>query len=210
MSPKPGGRKRKPHEPARKKTADRPQHAVAGRSSSSVRARKLPDGESWELVHPRCARDREEDLQEVRKMLDAGEIDVAVDECRWLLNGCSDCLEAHRILGEIALGENDLPLARGHFGYAYRLGTQALQQARTQGPLLYRVAGNQSFLESAKALAWCLKQLGKREMAAEVVQVILQCDPDDPLGVQRLGDERPRYSFFFAPGMMSSSVLGSK
>ncbi|MBI3838787.1 MAG: hypothetical protein HY288_12750 [Planctomycetia bacterium] len=154
-----------------------------------MRARKLAQEESWELVHPRCARDREEDLQEVRKMLDAGEIDVAIDECRWLLSGCSDCLEAHRILGEIALGENDLPLARGHFGYAYRLGAKALEQAHSQGPLLYRVPANRSFLESAKALAWCLKQLGKGEMAAEVVEFLLRCDPSDPLGVKRLGDE---------------------
>jgi hypothetical protein len=148
-----------------------------------VRARKLPDA-VWELVHPRCARDRQEDFEEVRKMLDAGEVDVAVDECRWLLNGCSDCLEAHRLLGEIAMSENDLPLARGHFGYAYRLGLQALEQAHTKGPLPYRVEANRSFLESAKGLAWCLQQLDKAEMSAEVVEVMLRCDPSDPLGVK--------------------------
>ena len=155
-----------------------------------VRARKLKGEEGWELVHPRCARDRDEDLEEVRKMLEAGEIDVAVDECRWLLGGCSDCLEAHRILGEIALSENDLPLARGHFGYAYRLGAKALAEAHCQGPLPYRLPANRSFLESAKALASCLHQLGKGEMAGEVVAFVLQCDPSDPLGVKRLADER--------------------
>lgn len=119
-------------------------------------------------------------------MLDAGETEVAQDECRWLLGGCSDCLEAHRILGEIALGENDLPLARGHFGYAFRLGTGALEQAGSQGPLPYRLAANQGFLESGKALAWCLNQLDKRDMAAEVVEQLLQCDPSDPLAVKKL------------------------
>lgn len=153
---------------------------------TTIRARKRPDEDAWELVHPRCARDREEDLEEVRKMLDAGEIDVAVDECRWLLSGCVDCLEAHRILGEIALGENDLPLARGHFGYAFRLGEKALEQARNPSPLPHRLKSNQSFLESAKGLALCLKELDKREMAAEVVGVMLRCDPSDPLGVRRL------------------------
>ncbi len=191
MTPKPGGRKRKGQESAGKKSADSKPRAPEGRSAGTVRARKLAGEESWELVHPRCARDRQEDLEEVRKMLEAGEIDVAVDECRWLLNGCSDCLEAHRILGEIALSESDLPLARGHFGYAFRLGAKALEQAHTQGPLLYRVPANQSFLESAKALAWCLQQLGKRDMAAEVVKVILQCDESDPLGVKRLGHQPP-------------------
>jgi hypothetical protein len=119
-------------------------------------------------------------------MLEAGETEVARDECRWLLQGCSDCLDAHRLLGEIALAENDLPLARGHFGYAFRLGSSALQQIGHTVPLPYRLAANQGFLESGKALAWCLKQLGKPEMAAEVVELLLACDPSDPLGVKNL------------------------
>ncbi|MEX2317108.1 MAG: hypothetical protein WD669_08150 [Pirellulales bacterium] len=155
-------------------------------SGATVGARKRAGEDAWELVHPRCARDRADDLDEVRKMIEAGELDVAIDECRWLLQGCSDCLEAHRILGEIALGENDLPLARGHFGYAYRLGTQALAQARCKGPLPYRLAANRGFHESGKALAWCLMQLGKAEMAAEVVELLLACDPGDPLCVRNL------------------------
>ena len=156
--------------------------------ASTLRVRKRPNEDAWELVHPRCARDREEDLDEVRKMLDAGEAEVAMDECRWLLSGCSDCIEAHRILGEIALGLSDLPLARGHFGYAFRLGEKALEQARNPAPLPHWIPANQSFLESAKGLAWCLKQLDKREMAAEVVAVVLRCDPSDPLGVKKLLD----------------------
>ncbi len=145
----------------------------------------------WELVHPRCARDRQEDLEEVRKMVDAGELNIAVDECRWLLNGCSDCLEAHRILGEIALSENDWPLARGHFGYAFRLGEKALDQAGAKGPLPYRLAANCSFLEAAKGLAWCLRQLGKAQMAREVIAVLLACDPTDPLGVKAWAAAEP-------------------
>jgi hypothetical protein len=35
-------------------------------------------------------------------------------------------------------------------------------------------------------LAYCLKQLGKREMAAEVVEALLACDASDPLGVGQL------------------------
>lgn len=142
--------------------------------------------DAWQLVHPRCARDRQEDLEEVRKMIDAGELEVAMDECRWLLQGCSDCLDAHRLLGEIALAENDLPLARGHFGYAFRLGEQALKRAGVQGPLPYRLPANQGFHEAAKGLVWCLKQLGKREMAEETVELVVRCDPSDPLHVRKL------------------------
>jgi tetratricopeptide (TPR) repeat protein len=148
-----------------------------------VRARKLAGGNDWQLVHPRCARDRQLDIEEVRKMLAAGEVDVALDECRWLLTGCTDCIDVHRLLGEIAMAHGDLPLARGHFGYAYRLGAQALQRAGSSGPLPYRLPANQGFLESAKGLAWCLKQLGKPEMAAEVIELALQCDPNDPLAI---------------------------
>ena len=124
-------------------------------------------------------------------MIDAGELEVAVDECRWLLNGCSDCLEAHRMLGEIALADNDLPLARGHFGYAYRLGEQALDRAGVRGPLPYRLPANQSFFESAKGLCWCLVQLGKPEMASEVTARVLACDPSDPLRLRNLGKPNP-------------------
>ena len=114
-------------------------------------------------------------------MIEAGELDVARDECRWLLDGCSECLEAHRMLGEIALEEEDLALARGHFGYAYRMGIAALDRASVAGPLPYELLANRSFFESAKGLAWCLLRLGKRELAVEVVERVLTCDPSDPL-----------------------------
>jgi hypothetical protein len=156
-------------------------------AANTVRARRVHgDEQSWELVHPRCARDRAEDLEEVRKMLDAGEIDVAIDECRWLLEGCTECLDAHRLLGEVALEMNDLPLARAHFGYAFRLGTQALAREKTRGPLPYRINANQGFIESAKGLVWCLKRMKKPEMASEVVETALACDPSDPLGLAQL------------------------
>ncbi|MGD9720069.1 MAG: hypothetical protein AB7O59_02505 [Pirellulales bacterium] len=154
--------------------------------SGTIGLRPLRDEDGWELVHPRCAREREEDLEEVRHMLDAGETDVARDECRWLLEGCRDCLEAHRILGEIALVDEDLPLARGHFGYAYRLGAAALERAGGKVRLPYARPANRSFFESAKGLVWCLKQLDKPEMAAEVAAQAVACDPEDPLQIAAL------------------------
>ncbi len=172
----------------RSKTQSGPRSDV---HATTMRARKLAGQDAWELVHPRCAGDRDEDLEEVRKMLEAGEMDVARDECQWLLEGCADCLEAHRILGEIALADDDVPLARGHFGYAYRLGIQAMKQAGAKGPLPYRLAANRSFFESAKGLAWCLTQLGKQDMGAEVVAQMLQCDPSDPLRIGDVIHQRP-------------------
>jgi hypothetical protein len=95
-------------------------------------------------------------------------------------------MEAHHLLGEIALGDNDFPLARGHFGYAFQLGAKAIQRAGRASPVPYRLAANRIFHESGKALVYCLLQLGKAEMAAEVVETLLAADPTDPLGVRQL------------------------
>lgn len=146
--------------------------------------RRRPNENAWELVHPRCAQERMDDLEEVQQMLDAGEVDVAVDELRWLLDGCSDFVAAHRLLGELALADGDLPLARGHFGYAYTICTSALPPQGLPGPLPYRFPVNQVFFESAKGLAWCLHELDRREMALGVLDTLLKCDPADPLGVR--------------------------
>jgi hypothetical protein len=175
--------------PSRRKKSSSTDSARAGSvaaDASTVRVRQLPDEDSWELVPPRCALARQDDLEEVRKMIDAGELEVATDECRWLLEGCSDCLDAHRMLGEIALELVDLPLARGHFGYAYRLGAKALDDAGISGPLPYRLPANQSFFEAAKGLVWCLVKLDKRELAAEILARVTRCDPADPLAIARL------------------------
>jgi hypothetical protein len=161
-------------------------HADRSGPSSSIRVRHLPAEKAWELVLPRCARDRQEDLEEVRFMLEQGEFDVARDECLWLLEGCTDCLEAHYLLGEIALGDNDFPLARGHFGYAFQLGAKAIERAGRVAPVPHRLPANRIFHEAGKALVYCLLQLGKPEMATEVIDTLLQADSTDPLGVAQL------------------------
>ncbi|RIK79708.1 MAG: hypothetical protein DCC68_12655 [Planctomycetota bacterium] len=117
-------------------------------------------------------------------MIAAGEIEIAVDELRWLLSGCHDFVDAHRLLGELALADDDLALARGHFGIAYQLGTKAA--GNLKGTLPYRLSGNQSFHESGKGLVWCLSKLGKHDLAQEVAGALLRFDPTDPLGIGQL------------------------
>jgi hypothetical protein len=160
-------------------------------NTTSLSVRKRTEENVWELVHPRCACDRQDDLEEVRKIMETGELDVARDECRWLLEGCSDCLEAHRILGEIALADHDLPLARGHFAQAYRQGAKAIERARLTAALPYRLPANRSFFESAKGLVWCLRQLDRHEMAAEIVTRVVALDPEDPLHIQGVMTDSP-------------------
>jgi len=152
------------------------------RSTVTLRSSERP-GE-FELVPPSCALERAEDLEEVHQMIDAGENDVAIDELRWLLNDCPDLLEAHQLLGELALVDGDPRLARAHFGYAFDIGLNALPRENWRCALPFRLPGNRSFLTAAKGLAHCLNEIGEPERAREVAQRLIAFDPSDPLRVK--------------------------
>ncbi len=152
-----------------------------------LKLRKLESGAGYVLVHPRCARDRAEDIEEVRLMIDSGELEVASDELRWLLSGCSEFVEAHLLAGEIAIElSNDVKLARGHFGYAYGLGLKALHAAKFAGPVLASQPANGPWHEAGRGLAWCLEKLGKSAMADEVAATLRAADPSDPMGIDEI------------------------
>jgi len=140
-------------------------------------------GTAWEFVHPRCARKRRDDMEEVEAMVAAGEAEIARDELVWLLSECPDFLEAHLHLGLIALEDDDPKLARGHFGRAYELGLKAIEAAGAPRPLPYALAGNKPFFESAKGLVHCLVATGKITLAQNVVRQATALDPADPLGL---------------------------
>ena len=123
-------------------------------------------------------------------MLAEGEWEVAQDELRWLLSGCSDCLDAHLLLGELAVEhQNDIPLARGHFGYAYQLGYKAWRKAGEPSPVPGRQLANQGFFAAGRGSAWCLEKLGKGTMANEIVATLLKMDPSDPLECRKMLDD---------------------
>ena len=165
---------RKPHPSAKARSA----------GGDSLTLRPVGGGD-FELVHPRGVRDRAIDMAEVQQMLAAGEIDVATDELRWLLDGCRPFIEAHKLLGEIAAGDGDRELAQNHFGYAWQLGLDALP--KPPWPRLpYRCPANRGFLEAGKGLAWCLLQAAKKPEARRVIDQLLALDPDDPLAVRNL------------------------
>lgn len=145
----------------------------------------------WELVHPRCSRQRKEDLEEVEAMLAAGESDIARDELVWLLSECPDFLDAHVQLGLIALEDGDPKLARGHFGRAYELVLRAVDAAGVKGPLPYSLEGNRVFFEAAKGLAHTLVSTGRSPMARDLLRRTLQLDPADTLSIQGVVEGRP-------------------
>jgi hypothetical protein len=135
-------------------------------------------------------RDRAEDLDEVQAMIEAGELELAIDELRWLLSGCPEFIAAHSLLGELAIAmHEDLALARGHFGAGYQLGLQTLRRAKMPRPLLYSQPANRPFFDAGRGLVWTLEKLGRRVMADEIVQLLLLLDSSDPLRLKALIDE---------------------
>lgn len=114
-------------------------------------------------------------------MLEAGELEIARDELRWLLEDCSDFVDAHHLLGEMAVADGDYPLARGHFGYVHRVCTAALPGGKLTGTLPYALPGNRLFYESCRALAYCLKELNLTAQALELLDELRRLDPSDPL-----------------------------
>ncbi|MEX0586768.1 MAG: hypothetical protein WD176_08995 [Pirellulales bacterium] len=142
------------------------------------------------LVHPAGVRERAEDLDEVREMIEAEELDVATDELRWLLADCPEFIAAHALLGELALATSkDLQLARGHFGAGYQLVLQALRRAEMPKPLLYSQPANRTFFAAGRGLAESLARLGKIDMAKEVVATLVELDPSDPLKLRAMLDD---------------------
>ena len=170
------------------RSKQKPEHGKRpSRPALEVSVRQLKDKSGWRLVHPRCAQERKDDLKEVQLMIEGGASDVAKDELHWLLEGCAEFIDAHYLLGVLAVDEDqDLKLARGHFGYAYQLGITAVRRGGFPTPLPYAEPANQSFFEAGKGLAYCLRELDKPEMAIEVLDDLIRLDSQSPLGLSEM------------------------
>jgi hypothetical protein len=167
----------------------KPSHRKQQSAGSELGARRSSDGRGWVLVHPRSVREMAEDLEEVRAMIEAGELDIATDELRWLVSQCSEFIEAHELLGELALAQGDAALARGHFGFAAQLGLKTLERSRAQGPLPYQQPANASFFLAGRGLVMALVKLDLLPKAQELVDTLVKLDPADPLELRALLDE---------------------
>jgi tetratricopeptide (TPR) repeat protein len=160
----------------------------SGGDKITVVRREAAGSVAWEIVQPRCARRRQEDIEEVEAMIEAGEPEIAREELVWLLSECPDFLEAHVQLGLIALEDGDAKLARGHFGRAYELCLRAIEAAGNPPPkpLPHALPGNHPFFEAAKGLVHCLLETGRKKTAVDICRRIAPLDPVDPLGIQKL------------------------
>ena len=167
-------------------TPKRKKKSTKRRSSSAIQVRRASDGASYEFLFPPSVRERTEDMEEVRAMLAAGEGEIATEELRWLLGGCHELLEAHYLLGKIATESGNRDLARAHFGYAFKLGTDALPKRGLDHPLPHANPSNQAFHEAGAGLAKVLLELKEANKAREVALELLALDPTDPLGVKEI------------------------
>ena len=142
----------------------------------------------FEFVFPRKVRVLADDLEEVHDMIAHEEWELAVDELLWLLRECHEFLEAHQLLGRIALFQNKLDLARAHLGYAYELGLNAMGK-NFRGRLPFSQITNRPLLQATRDLVDCLLRLNERDLAVSIAHQLLKWDPSDPLHVQALCSE---------------------
>lgn len=139
-------------------------------------ALKRMDANRFAFQPPICAVDRKEDLDEVHNMIAGGELEIARDELLYLVSDCRGFLEAHNLLGELALEEEDISLARGHFGFAYEIGLDSLPKG-FRGILPANKDYNQPFFLAGRGLARCLIARGQKAEGREVLKQLSRFDP---------------------------------
>jgi hypothetical protein len=162
---------------------------------------KRLDGNRYAFQPPYCALDRKEDVDEVHQMIGGGEGEIARDELLYLVSDCRAFLDAHNLLGELALEENDIPLAQGHFGFAYEIGIGSLPPG-FRGILPSNRDYNRAFFLAGRGLARCLISRGQREKGREVLSQLLRLDPREEtvksllaeLDEQSKGAKKPKKS----------------
>ncbi|MFN0052361.1 MAG: hypothetical protein ACKV0T_09220 [Planctomycetales bacterium] len=191
-SPAPRGAKgkSKPSAPrrgtGRPPSGNRPAKAVSGEAGDDdapddvarLKLRRL-NRDHYALLEPVTAIDRMEDIDEVHNMIDGGELEIARDELLYLVSDCRGFLEAHNLLGELALEEGDIPLAQGHYGFAYEIGLASLPPG-FQGRLPADKEYNGAFFLSGRGVARCLIARGQRAKGREVLELLARLDPEEP------------------------------
>jgi hypothetical protein len=155
----------------------RDDESEAADDTARLKLRRL-DANRFALLEPITAIDRKEDIDEVRKMIAGGELEIARDELLYLVSDCRGFLEAHNLLGELALEEGDVSLAQGHFGFAYEIGIGSLPQG-FKGRLPANKEYNGSFFLAGRGVARCLIARGQHAKGREVLEQLAKLDPQE-------------------------------
>lgn len=174
----PAGKQKQKPDPDDDDELDVPDRNSSDKSDSTrLKLRRL-DGNRYSFTPPVCAFDRKEDLEEVQQMIAAGELEIARDELLYLVADCRAFLEAHNLLGELALEEEDISLARGHFGFAYEIGLDSLP-AGFRGILPAKRDYNRAFFLAGRGLARCLIARGQSKEGRDVLVQLSRFDPQE-------------------------------
>lgn len=158
--------------PPRQSPGPRPKRPA---SRGLLRLKRL-DANRFALQAPVCALERAEDLEEVHEMIAEDELEIARDELLYLVADCRAFLAAHNLLGELALREEDVSLARGHYGFAYEVGLDSLPPG-FRGILPTQRDYNGEFFLAGRGLARCLIARGQRSEGRSVLQNLQKLDP---------------------------------
>ena len=139
---------------------------------------KSLEGNRYAFQAPECALDRDLDMAEVLEIRAAGEFEIARDELLYLVADCRGFLEAYIQLAELALEDEDIPLAKGHFGFAYENGLDVLP-LNFRGQLPSQEGYNHHFYAAGCGLARCLISRKEPQQAREVLNQLLKFDPTE-------------------------------
>lgn len=134
---------------------------------------------TWAFVPPDCALERQMDLEDAQEMRARHEDEIARDELLYIVADCHGFMTAHNELGELALAQEDVKLARGHYGYSYENALKSLPPGFS-GRLPHAEGYNGPFFEAGRGLARCLVALGRVEEGEKVLKKLAQFDPEEP------------------------------
>lgn len=177
------------------KPNSRPQRGPQANAPQS-KPKKLPPGalelkslggNRYAFQAPECALDRDLDLAEVLEIRANGEFEIARDELLYLVADCRGFLEAYIQLAELALEDEDIALAKGHFAFAYENGLDILP-LNFRGQLPCQEGYNPHFYAAGRGLARCLISRKEPQQAREVLQQLLKFDPSEE-GAKSLLDQ---------------------
>ena len=160
------------------------QPRAAKSKAPQAKPKKLPPGalelkslggQRYAFQAPECALDRDLDLAEVLEIRAGGEFEIARDELLYLVADCRGFLEAYIQLAELALEDEDISLAKGHFGFAYENGLDVLP-LNFRGQLPCKEGYNPHFYAAGRGLARCLISRKEPQQAREVLEQLLKFD----------------------------------
>ncbi len=179
-------RKKKPLRDGRAPARKRPPAPPKRRAPDGLTLRRI-GGNDFAFFPPNLAVERQEDLEEVHAMIAAGELEIARDELLYLVADCRDFLAAHNLLGDLAIEEEDVKLARGHFGFAYETALEAIPPGfKGRIPAGREYSGE--FFAAGCGLARCLVAQGQVAAGRELLAELARFDPKNVV-VQALCDE---------------------